>query len=152
MQKITTFLMFNDQVEEAVKLYTSVFKDSKITSTMAGPDGRAMGFTFELHGQEFGAYNGGPDYFSFSEGISLMVNCETQEEVDYFWENLIAGGGEPSMCGWLKDRFGVSWQITPTRLMELISDPDREKANRATQAMLQMQKIDAELEKAAAGG
>jgi predicted 3-demethylubiquinone-9 3-methyltransferase (glyoxalase superfamily) len=152
MQKITTFLMFDDQVEEAVNLYTSLFENSKITSTMPGPDGGVIGCTFELDGQEFQAYSGGPQ-FSFSEGMSLMVNCETQEEIDRLWNALIEGGGEPSMCGWLKDRFGVSWQIIPSSLGEMLGNPDREKAGRATRAMLGMQKLDIdELRKAFEGG
>jgi predicted 3-demethylubiquinone-9 3-methyltransferase (glyoxalase superfamily) len=150
MQKITTFLMFSDQAMDAVDLYLSVFKNAKLLSTMPGPDGAVMGATFEIDGQEFTAYNGGPS-FSFAEGISLMVNCETQEEVDHLWEKL-SEGGEQQPCGWLKDRFGVSWQIIPTVLGELLGDPDREKANRVMQAMLQMGKIDiAGLRRAAEG-
>lgn len=151
MQKITPFLMFNNQAEEAAKLYTSVFKNSKITSIARGPDGAAMSVTFELEGQPFMAFNGGPR-FKFSEGISLFVSCETQPEVDALWEQLTAGGGKDSKCGWLEDRFGVSWQIIPTTLMRLMGDKDPAKAGRVVQAMLGMQKIDiAALERAYEG-
>src|SRR6266536_3938070 len=146
MQKITTFLTFDDRAEEAVNHYVSIFKDSKIVRTTrygeAGPApaGTFMSATFELAGQEFIALNGGPS-FTFAPGISLFVDCETQEEVDELWEKLSAGG-EKRPCGWLTDKFGVSWQIIPRALGELLSDPDREKANRAMEAMLQMTKID----------
>ncbi len=152
MQRITPFLMFNDQLDEAVSFYISVFGNSKILGDVQrGPDGKLMSATFQLEGQEFMAFNGGP-HFSFSEGISLFVSCKDQQEVDQLWNRFTADGGEESMCGWLKDKFGVSWQIIPERLMELLSDPDPERAQRATQAMLHMHKIDvAALEKAAAG-
>ncbi|NTX05905.1 VOC family protein [Myxococcus sp. CA051A] len=151
MQKITPFLMFNNQAEEAAKLYTSVFKNSKITSVARGPDGAAMSVTFELEGQPFMAFNGGPR-FKFTEAISLFVSCETQPEVDSLWEQLTAGGGKDSKCGWLEDRFGVSWQIIPTTLMRLMGDKDPAKAGRVVQAMLGMQKIDiAALERAYQG-
>jgi predicted 3-demethylubiquinone-9 3-methyltransferase (glyoxalase superfamily) len=140
MQKITTFLMFNNGAEEAAKLYTSVFKDSKILSTTPGPNGAAMSVTFALHGQTFMAFNGGPS-FKFSDGISLFVSCETQAEVDELWNKLSAGGKEKE-CGWLEDRFGVSWQIIPTALMRLMGDKDPAKAGRVVQAMLKMKKID----------
>lgn len=146
MQKITTFLTFNDQAEEAVNLYISTFKNSRLVSAHRygpggpGPEGSLMTATFELEGQPFMALNGGPS-FSFAEGISLFMSCETQDEVDELWEKLSAGG-EPGPCGWLKDRFGVSWQIIPTALGELLGDPDPEKAGRVMQAMLQMSKID----------
>ena len=141
MQKITTFLTFNDQAEEAAKLYISLFKNSKITGVhRSEPDGGVIVVTFQLDGQEFTALNGGP-HFSFAEGISLFVRCETQQEVDRLWGRL-SEGGEKQMCGWLKDRFGVSWQIIPTALMELMSDPDPQKSRRATEAMLKMTKID----------
>ena len=156
MPKITTFLTFNDQAEEAVKLYTSVFKNSRILSESRygdagpGPKGGLMTASFELDGQEYVALNGGPS-FSFAEGISLLVTCETQDEVDDYWEKLTAGGGEPGPCGWLKDRFGVSWQIVPTRLPELLADPDREMSQRVMAEMLKMGKIEIdELERAAA--
>src|SRR5438445_11185592 len=157
MQKITTFLTFNDRAEEAVKLYTSVFKNSKILSTTrygdAGPGtkGSVMTANFELEGQEFVALNGGPS-FNFSQGISLFVGCDTQQEVDTFWEKLSEGGSK-GPCGWLTDRFGVSWQIVPRVLSKLLNDPDKAKASRVMKAMLQMSKIEiAELERAAEGG
>lgn len=146
MQKITTFLTFNDQAEEAVNLYVATFKNSRIISTSRygpggpGPEGALMSATFELESQEFMALNGGPS-FSFAEGISLFVSCETQAEVDELWEKLSAGG-EQGPCGWLKDRFGVSWQVIPTTLGQMLSDPDPEKAGRVMQAMLQMSKIE----------
>lgn len=141
MQGITTFFMFNDQAEEAAKLYTSVFKNSKILDiTRAGENGPAVSVDFQLDGTRYMAYNGGPR-FSFSEGISLFVRCDTQDEVDELWEKL-SEGGEKQQCGWLKDRFGVSWQIIPELLMELMSDPDPEKSKRVVDAMLQMTKIE----------
>jgi predicted 3-demethylubiquinone-9 3-methyltransferase (glyoxalase superfamily) len=146
MQKIVTFLWFDNQAEEAVNLYTSIFKNSKITGVARngeagpGPKGSVMTMNFTLEGQEFIALNGGP-MFKFTEAISLFVNCETQEEVDALWNKLTEGGQE-SQCGWLKDKYGLSWQIIPTTLMKLMSDPDREKAGRVMQAMLQMKKID----------
>ena len=144
MSRITTFLMFNKGAEEAAKFYTSIFKNSKIHSSSA------LTADIELDGMRLYLYDGGP-HFKFSEGISLFVSCETQEEVDYYWTKLLEGG-EPSQCGWLKDKFGVSWQIVPTALMRLLSDKDRARANRATQAMLKMVKLDiAELERAANG-
>ena len=148
MQKITPFLWFDDQAEQAVNFYTSVFKDSKIGSISrfgeggAGPKGKVMTASFELFGQEFVALNGGP-VFNFTPAISFYVHCETQDEVDYYWERL-SEGGEPGQCGWLQDQFGVSWQIVPDVLVELMSDPDAEKASRVTQAMLQMGKIEIE--------
>jgi predicted 3-demethylubiquinone-9 3-methyltransferase (glyoxalase superfamily) len=140
MQKITTFLWFDGNAEEAMKFYVSIFKNSKIVSTMAGPDGKVLTGTFELEGQQFMALNGGP-MFKFTEAISLFVNCETQAEVDDLWKKLTAGGAE-SQCGWLKDKFGLSWQIIPSALGRLLGDKDRAKAGRAMQAMLQMKKID----------
>lgn len=140
MQSITPFLWFDNQAEEAMNFYTSVFEDAKILNTMPGPDGSVMGGTFELNGQEFMVLNGGPMY-QFTPAISLFVRCETQEEVDYYWEKLTEGGSEEP-CGWLKDKFGLSWQIIPNTLGELLGDSDREKAGRALQAMLQMKKID----------
>jgi predicted 3-demethylubiquinone-9 3-methyltransferase (glyoxalase superfamily) len=148
MQKITTFLTFDDQAEEAVALYTSIFEDSRIVSTTRygdagpGPKGSLMTATFELAGQEFVALNGGPS-FTFAQGISLSVNCETQEEVDELWEKL-SEGGEKGPCGWLTDRFGVSWQINPRVLGEMLADPDPAKADRVMKAMLQMGKIEIE--------
>jgi predicted 3-demethylubiquinone-9 3-methyltransferase (glyoxalase superfamily) len=146
MQKVTTFLMFDNQAEEAVKFYVSIFRNSKMVSMSRYgeggpmPAGTVMGASFLLNGQEFMAYNGGP-HFTFSEGISLYVNCETQEEVDRLWEKL-SDGGEKGQCGWLKDKFGVSWQIIPTALGEMLGDPDPQKSQRVMQAMLQMTKID----------
>ena len=140
MQKITTFLWFDGHAEEAMKFYVSIFKNSKIVSTMAGPDGKVLTGTFQLEGQQFMALNGGPQ-FKFTEAISLFVNCETQAEVDDLWNKLTAGGAE-SQCGWLKDKFGLSWQIIPSTLGRLLGDKDRAKAGRAMQAMLQMKKID----------
>jgi predicted 3-demethylubiquinone-9 3-methyltransferase (glyoxalase superfamily) len=145
-KKITTFLTFNDQAEDAVNLYTSIFENSKILSTNrygeAGPGAKAsfMSATFELAGQEFIALNGG-ESFTFAQGISLFVDCETQEEVDELWEKL-SEGGEKGPCGWLTDRYGVSWQIIPRALGEMLSDPDPEKSGRVMNAMLQMSKID----------
>ncbi len=150
MKKITPFLWFDGNAEEAIHFYVSIFKNSKILGTSAGPNGTFMSATFQLDGQEFMALNASRQ-FAFTEAISLFVNCETQQEVDELWEKL-SEGGEKSRCGWLKDKFGVSWQIIPTVLGELLSDPDPEKAGRVMQAMLQMNKIDiAGLKKAYAG-
>ncbi len=152
MQKITTFLTFNNQAEEAANFYTSIFDDAKVTSVnRIGTSSDVLTVTFEMFGQEYVALNGGPD-FKFTTGVSLMVNCESQEEVDRYWSALLAGGGEEVACGWLTDRYGFSWQITPTALMKLINDPDSAKAQRVVDAMMKMIKIDiAELERAAAG-
>jgi predicted 3-demethylubiquinone-9 3-methyltransferase (glyoxalase superfamily) len=154
-QKIVPFLWFDGDAEQAVDLYTSLFPGSrKISETRypegsPGAPGSVMTITFELFGQEFTALNGGPE-FKPNEAVSFMVRCDSQEEVDRYWDALTANGGEESMCGWLKDRFGFCWQITPNRLMELIADPDTEKAGRAMQAMLEMRKIDiARIEEAA---
>jgi predicted 3-demethylubiquinone-9 3-methyltransferase (glyoxalase superfamily) len=162
-QKITPYLWFNDQAEEATNLYVDLFRarpgtpkgESRIVGASrygeAGPGepGTAMTVTFELDGLEFVALNGGPQ-FPFTEAVSFLVHCESQEEVDYFWNALTSDGGEESQCGWLKDRYGLSWQIIPDRLMELIGDPDPGRAQRAMEAMLKMVKIDiAELERAA---
>lgn len=147
MQKITPFLMFNNQTEEAVNFYVSVFKNSKIVSLNRVGGGAVASATFQVEGQEFYAFDGGP-YFSFSNGISLFVNCETQQEVDELWEKL-SEGGEILQCGWLKDKFGVSWQIIPAALGKFLGDKDPEKSKRVMQAMLQMKKIVIEdLEKA----
>ncbi len=146
MQKITTFLTFNHQAEEAANLYTSLFKNSKITSVSRYgegtplPAGTVMTVAFQLDGQEFIALNGGP-HFTFAEGISLFVNCETQEEVDAFWEKL-SEGGEQGPCGWLKDKFGVSWQIVPSALNRLLQGKDPEKSKRVMQVMMNMSKLD----------
>src|SRR5213594_4413634 len=147
-QKITTFLWFDNNAEEAAKFYTSIFKNSKILEVSRygdagpGPKGSVMVVKFQLEGQEFLALNGGPQ-FKFTEAISLSVSCETQQEVDELWSKLTAGGQE-SQCGWLKDKYGLSWQIIPEALPRLLQDPDREKANRVMEAMLQMKKIDIE--------
>ena len=163
MQKITPYLWFDKEAEEAATLYVDVFKsrpgtptgESKVTDVTrygeAGPGepGTAMVVSFELEGQAFTGLNGGPQY-QFTEAVSLFVSCESQEEVDYFWNAFLADGGTEDACGWLKDRFGLSWQIIPDRLMELLSDPDPGRSQRAVQAMLQMKKIEiAELERAA---
>jgi predicted 3-demethylubiquinone-9 3-methyltransferase (glyoxalase superfamily) len=146
MQKITPFLWFDNQAEDAARHYTSIFKNSRITSLSRFPEGASMPAgmvmtaTFELDGQEFSALNGGPE-FKFNEAISFYVHCQDQAEVDYYWEKL-SDGGEEGQCGWLKDRFGVSWQVVPDALGELLGDPDPEKAKRVTQAMLQMKKLD----------
>ena len=146
MQKITTFLWFDDKAEEAMNFYISLFKNSKVVSVSRygdagpGPKGSVMVATFQLDGQEFMALNGGP-HFKFTEAISLLVNCETQEEVDRFWEKL-SEGGEKSQCGWLKDKYGLSWQIVPTVLGEMMQDKDPEKTKRVMEAMLQMDKLD----------
>ena len=156
MQKITPCLWFDTEGEEAAQFYTSVFPNSRIVEVTrygsAGPrpEGSVMTVSFELDGQRFIALNGGPD-FTFNEAISLEVDCDSQDEVDNYWSALTEGG-EEGQCGWLKDRYGVSWQIVPKVLTELISDPDQEKGQRVMAAMLQMRKIEiAELEKAAAG-
>jgi predicted 3-demethylubiquinone-9 3-methyltransferase (glyoxalase superfamily) len=145
MQKITPFLWFDNQAEEAMNLYVSIFKNSKILSVSRygeagpGPAGTVMTATFQLEGQEFMALNGGPNH-KFTEAISLFVNCKTQKEVDGLWEKL-SEGGEEGPCGWLKDKFGLSWQIVPSVLGELLNDPDPVKSQRVMQAMLQMKKI-----------
>ena len=140
MQKITPFLWFDGKAEEAMNFYVSIFKNSKVLSATPGPDGSVLMATFQLDGQEFHALNGGP-MFKFTEAISLFVNCETQEEVDGLWEKLSEGGSK-SRCGWLKDKYGLSWQIIPTVLGELMRDKDSVKAGRVMQALLQMDKID----------
>lgn len=143
MQKITPFLWFDTQAREAAKFYTSVFKDSKINSPQTfddTPSGTIDIITIELFGQEFTLMSAGPT-FKINEAISFVIDCVDQEEVDYYWEKLTADGGEESQCGWLKDKFGVSWQVLPRALNELASDPDKAKAGRVVQAMLQMKKI-----------
>lgn len=140
MKKISPFLWFDNNAEEAMKFYVSVFKNSKILGVNRGPNGELFTATFELDGQQFMALNAGP-LFRFTEAISFFVNCETQQEVDELWGKLTEGG-EESMCGWLKDRFGLSWQIVPSILGELLQDEDPAKAGRVMQAMLQMRKID----------
>jgi predicted 3-demethylubiquinone-9 3-methyltransferase (glyoxalase superfamily) len=157
MQKITTFLWFDDDAEEAMNLYVSIFRNSKVGRVSRypggapGEQGKVMSATFTLEGQEFMALNGGPHY-SFTPAISLFVSCENQAEVDDLWQKLTANGGSESQCGWLQDRFGLSWQIIPTALPKLLGDPDPARAQRAMQAMLAMKKIDvAGLEAAAQG-
>jgi predicted 3-demethylubiquinone-9 3-methyltransferase (glyoxalase superfamily) len=152
MNKITPFLWFDTEAEEAMNLYVSIFKNSKVLGVTPGPNGRAMSVNFELEGQEFIGLNAGPE-FKFNESISFLVNCNSQEEVDELWEKLTADGGEESRCGWLKDKYGLSWQIIPTALGEMLGDPNPEKAGRAMQAMLQMNKIDIQaLQQAYDGG
>ena len=161
MQKITPFLWFDNQAEEAAKFYTSVFKNSKVGKILrydeasakgaGGPVGSVLTIEFEIEGQKFTALNGGPD-FKFNESISFVVNCDTQKEVDYFWEKLTADGGQESQCGWLKDKFGLSWQVTPTVLIEMLHDKDAKKSERVMNAMMQMQKIDIEKLQAAYAG
>ena len=155
MQKITPFLWFDDQAEEAANFYTSIFKNSRVgnilrygeeaarVSESGRPVGSVLTIEFEIAGQKFVALNGGPQ-FKFNESVSFVVNCETQDEVDYFWAKLTSHGGEESACGWLKDKYGLSWQITPTVLIDMLHDKDSEKAERVMKAMLQMQRIDIE--------
>ncbi|WP_326690889.1 MULTISPECIES: VOC family protein [unclassified Streptomyces] len=146
-QKIKTFLWFDTQAQEAAEFYVSLFDNSRIletsryTETGPGETGSVMTVLFELAGQQYVALNGGP-VFSFTEAISLQVDCDSQEEVDSLWEKLTADGGQENDCGWLKDKYGLSWQIVPRRLMELISDPDRAKAAAVMAAMLTMKKLD----------
>ena len=148
MPKITPFLWFDGKAEEAMNFYISIFKNSKILSVTRygeagpGPKGTVMTAKFALNGQEFVALNGGPQ-FTFTEAISFVVNCETQQEVDELWEKLSAGG-QKSRCGWLKDKYGLSWQVVPTALVEMLQDKDAKKSNRVMQAMLQMNKIEIE--------
>jgi predicted 3-demethylubiquinone-9 3-methyltransferase (glyoxalase superfamily) len=155
-QRITPNLWFDTEAEEAADFYTSIFKNSRVVSVSYYPEGApreagmVMTVEFELDGQRFVGINGGPE-FTFDEAVSLQINCEDQDEVDYYWEKL-TDGGEESQCGWLKDRFGLSWQVVPSGMDEVFSDPDREKAKRAVQAMLGMSKLDiAELRRAAEG-
>ena len=162
MQKITPCLWFDDQAEEAVEFYTAIFRNSKIVNVArygeaghevhGNPAGTVMTVAFELDGQAFTALNGGP-MFKFNEAISFQVNCETQEEVDYYWEKLSEGGDRNAQqCGWLKDKYGVSWQVVPRVLLEMINDPDFEKSQRVMKVMLRMKKIDIdELKRAYAG-
>lgn len=157
MQKITPFLWFDNNLEAAIRFYTAIFKDSKVLDVRrydeTGPDGKTkvMTASFRLAGQKFIGLNGGP-HFKFTEAVSFVVNCKTQREVDYYWRRLTAGGGQPGQCAWLKDRFGLSWQIVPGALMELLGDKDSNKAARVMQAMLQMSKIDIKALKRAYAG
>lgn len=156
-QKITPFLWFDNQAEEAAQFYTSIFKNSKILHISRygdggpGPKGSVMVVNFQLAGQEFTALNGGPR-FTFSEAFSFVVNCDTQQEIDDYWSKLTSGGGAESMCGWLKDKFGFSWQIVPIQLGKLMGDKDPQKANRVMQALLKMKKLDIAKLTAAAEG
>lgn len=152
MPDITTFLTFNDQAEQAARFYTSIFPNSHITEITHYPDlgpefpfkaGTVMTVTFTLDGRDFVALNGGPQ-FSFSEGFSIAVQCETQAEVDRYWDRLLEGGGKPTACGWLTDRFGVAWQVTPAVLMRMLSDPDPTRIQKAMRAMMTMVKLDAD--------
>ena len=145
MQKITPFLWFNDNAEEAMDFYHSVFKNSEIIYKNYYPEGmpmagKLMTGSITIEGQDFHVLNGGPQ-FTFTEAVSFFINCETQEEVDYLWDRLTENGGSPSMCGWLKDKYGLSWQIIPATLGKLMNDPDRAKAGRVMQAMMKMKKI-----------
>ena len=156
MQKLTPCLWFDDQAEQAATFYTSLFKDSRIVDVSyygeagPGPAGKVLMVVFELDGQQYQALNGGPEY-TLTEAFSLSVSCADQDEVDHFW-NLLSEGGEEGPCGWLKDRFGLSWQVVPTRLGELLGDPDKDRAQRAMAAMLKMRKLDiGALERAADG-
>ncbi|HEY8998840.1 MAG TPA: VOC family protein [Candidatus Saccharimonadales bacterium] len=158
MQKIIPFLWFEDKAEEAMEFYLSIFKDAKRGETtryaddVPGPKGKIMSADFTLCGQEFIVLNGGPvEGFTFSPAISFLINCETQREVDDLWKKL-SDGGEEGQCGWLTDKFGITWQIVPTALGELMNDPDPARAQRATQAMLKMKKLDIAALKAAADG
>lgn len=154
MKTITPCLWFDGNAEEAVKFYTSVFKDGKIVSTsyygpgMHLPEGTILTVTFEIMGQEFMALNGGPE-FKFDEAISLMIPCDTQEEIDYYWDKLTAAGGQPVQCGWLKDKYGLSWQVVPRIIEKHLNDKDQAKTNRVMKAVMGMVKLDiAEIEKA----
>jgi predicted 3-demethylubiquinone-9 3-methyltransferase (glyoxalase superfamily) len=156
MQKVTPFLWFDNQAEEAVNLYVSIFPNSKMLKVLRygeagpGPKGSVMTASFDLDGQRFTALNGGP-HFKFTEAVSFVIDCKSQEEVDHYWDKLSAGG-QTQQCGWLKDKFGVSWQITPTVLVEMMGDADPAKAKRVAKAMMKMVKIDiAKLKEAYAG-
>lgn len=158
-QKIIPNLWFDTEAEEAAEFYVSVFKDGKILNVMhypkdgpgGGKKGSVLTVEWELMGQRFVGINGGPQ-FKFSEAVSLQIDCEDQEEVDYYWDALLADGGEESMCGWLRDKYGLSWQVIPKGMDELFSDPDRDKIIRAWDAMMEMRKIDVAALKAAAEG
>jgi len=149
MSKVTPFLMFNDQLEAAMEFYTATFPDSEVRNVArAGTDGPIRSAEFVVGGQRFMGFNGGP-YFSFSEGVSLFVDCEDQAEVDRYWDRLVEAGATPTQCGWIKDPFGLSWQIVPKRFMQLIADPDPRKVKAVMEAMMTMVKLDvAALERA----
>lgn len=157
MQKIHPMLWFDNQAEEAANLYVSIFKNSKITAIARWPEGnpnagQVLTVNFQLDGVDFTALNGGP-IFKFTEAVSLVIDCDTQDDVDHYWDKLIEGGGEPSQCGWLKDKYGLSWQVVPKRLMQLLQDKDKGRAARAMEAMMKMSKIDIKtLEEAAEAG
>ena len=157
MPKITPFLWFDDQAEAAVEFYLSVFPDSRITQVTRyseagpGPTGAVMTMQFELDGHEFVALNGGPVHYGFDESISFVIDCATEQEVDHYWEAL-TDGGEEIACGWLKDRYGVRWQVVPSELSSVLGDPDRERADRAMQAMMTMKKLDVRAMRRAADG
>ncbi|MBI3573204.1 MAG: VOC family protein [Candidatus Kerfeldbacteria bacterium] len=140
MNKITPFLWFNDNAEEAMNYYVSIFPNSRVISAWKGPDGKVMGVSFVLNGQEVRGLNGGPQ-FKPTEAFSFFVDCDSQEEVDMYWNKLTADGGQESMCGWLKDKYGLSWQIIPTALGRLMGDKDPKKSQAVTQCMLKMKKI-----------
>ena len=148
MKKITPFLWFDTQAEDAMNFYVSIFKNSKVLGVTPGPNGIASSVNFELEGQEFIGFNAGPE-FKFNESISFFVDCKNQEEVDELWSKLLADGGEESQCGWLKDKYGLSWQIIPSALGELMGDKDPVKAKRVMDAMLKMHKIEIALLKQA---
>ena len=157
-QKITPFFWYDNQAEEAMNFYVSIFKNSRVLGVTRygksgpGPEGSVLTAAFELEGQKFTALNGGPR-FKFNESVSFVVNCETQEEIDYFWEKLSSDGGQESQCGWLKDKFGLSWQVVPTILPELITSKDPKKSESVMQAIMQMKKLDlAKLKQAAEQG
>lgn len=141
MQKISPFLWFDGKAEEAAKFYTGIFGNSRITNVIPGPGGTVMGVSFELEGQEFMGLNGGP-MFQFTPAVSFFIKCETQEEIDNYWRRLTEGGGEPQPCGWLRDRFGLSWQVVPNALATLLQDKDPARAQRTMEAMMKMSKLD----------
>jgi predicted 3-demethylubiquinone-9 3-methyltransferase (glyoxalase superfamily) len=141
MQTITPFLWFNDNAEEAMNFYCSIFKNSKATNVMRMGDGKVMTATFQLNGQDFFALNGGPAHFGFTEAVSFLINCDTQQEVDDLWEKL-SDGGSKGRCGWLKDKYGLSWQVVPKILSTLLQNPDPEKKNRVMKTLMQMDKLD----------
>jgi len=158
MTKITPFLWFDDQAEEAARFYIFVFPNSRIEQITRygeagpGPEGSVMTVRLNLDGNEFVALNGGPAHYGFDESVSFVVNCKTEEEVDHYWDGLLQGGGEEIACGWLKDRYGLRWQIVPDALFELLGDPDPERAQRANRAMLTMKKLDVKALREAADG